>query len=63
MLLQCVSFKVCISKHYLESDGKVKDKKLKVLTDDKIINPYFTQNPVVKYLYCTDQLDLFRPIQ
>jgi hypothetical protein len=51
------------SKHYRECDGKVKDKQLKVLTDDKIINPYFTQNPVVKYLYCTDQLDLFRPTQ
>jgi hypothetical protein len=51
------------SKHYRECDCKVKDKQLKVLIDDKIINPYFTQNPVVKYLYCTDQLDLFRPTE
>jgi hypothetical protein len=46
--------------NYRECDRKVKDKQLKVLTDDKIINPYFTQNHVVKYLYCTDQLELFR---
>jgi hypothetical protein len=42
------------NKHYKECDGKVKDKQLQVLHDDKIINPYFMQNPVVKYLYCTD---------
>jgi glycine betaine/choline ABC-type transport system substrate-binding protein len=49
------------SKHYREYDGQVEDKQLKVLTDDKIINPNFTENPVVKYLYCTDQLELFNP--
>jgi hypothetical protein len=51
------------NKHYLECDGKVKDKQLQVLHDDKIINPYFIQNLKVMYLYCTDQLELFRPIQ
>jgi hypothetical protein len=58
-----IDLKHVYSKHYLECDGKDKDKQLKVLTDDKIINPYFTQNPVVKYLHCTDQLELFRPTE
>jgi glycine betaine/choline ABC-type transport system substrate-binding protein len=35
------------NKNFLECDCKVKDKQLQVLSDDKIINPYFTQNPVV----------------
>jgi hypothetical protein len=51
------------NKHYKDCDGKVKDKQLQLLHDDKIINPYFTQNPVVKYLYCTDQIELFRPTE
>jgi glycine betaine/choline ABC-type transport system substrate-binding protein len=51
------------NKHYKECDGKFKDKQLQVLHDDKIINPYFTQNPVVKYFYYTDQFELFRPTQ
>jgi hypothetical protein len=49
------------NKHYREYDGK--DKQLQVLHDDKIINPYFVQNPVVKYLYCTNQIELFRPTE
>jgi hypothetical protein len=49
------------TKHYLECGGKVKDKQLQELHDDRIINLYFIQNLVVKNLYCTDQLDLFRP--
>jgi hypothetical protein len=36
------------NKHYKECDGKVKSKQLQVLHDDKIINPYFIQNLVVK---------------
>jgi hypothetical protein len=51
------------NKHYKECDGKVKDKQLQVLHDEKIINPYFMQNLVVKYLYCTDQIHLFRPAE
>jgi hypothetical protein len=30
-----------------------------VLHDDRIINQYFTQNKEAKYLYCTNQLELF----
>jgi hypothetical protein len=51
------------NKHYKGCDGKVKDKQLQVLQNDKIINPYFIQNPVVKFLYCTDQIELFRPTE
>jgi hypothetical protein len=51
------------NKHYLECDDKVKDKQLQVLHDDKIINPYFIQNTIVKYLYCMNQIDLFRPTE
>jgi hypothetical protein len=51
------------NKYYLECDSKVKDKQLQVLRDNKIINPYFIQNPVVKYLHCRDQLELFKPTQ
>jgi hypothetical protein len=36
------------NKYFRECDGKIMDKQLQVLTDDKIINPYFTQNSVVK---------------
>jgi hypothetical protein len=49
--------------YYREYDGKIKEKQQQVLRDEKIINPYFIQNPVAKYLYCTDQLELFRQIQ
>jgi hypothetical protein len=50
-------------KHYRDCESNIKDKQLKALTDDKIINPYFIQNLVVKYLYCTYQLKLFIPTQ
>jgi hypothetical protein len=40
-----------------------KDKQLIVSRKDDNIDPYFTGDPHVKYLTCTDQMDKFKPTE
>jgi hypothetical protein len=50
--------------HHIRScGGKIKDKQLTVSRTEDIIDPYFTGDPNVKYLTCTDQMDKFKPTE
>jgi hypothetical protein len=46
-----------------QSTSMTKDKQLVISHKDDVINPYFTGDPHVKYLTCTDQIDKFKPTE
>jgi hypothetical protein len=50
-------------RHTRSCGGKIKDKELTVSRTEDIIDPYFTGDPNVKYLTCTDQMDKFKPTE
>jgi hypothetical protein len=50
-------------RHIRSCGGKVRDKQLTVSRTEDIIDPYFTGDPNVKYLTCTDQMDKFKPTE
>jgi hypothetical protein len=50
-------------RHIRSCGGKIKDKQLTTSRTEEIIDLYFTGDPNVKYLTCTDQMDKFKPTE
>jgi hypothetical protein len=49
--------------HERHCSGKIKNKQLVVSHEDDNIDPYFSNDPNVKYLTSTDQMDKFKPTE
>jgi hypothetical protein len=50
-------------RHIRSCGRKIKDKQLTISRTEDTINPYFTKDPNVKNLSCTDQMEKFKPTE